>query len=268
MPVRVGHSADPDDAFMYWAIEAGRVDTRGFEFEQVVSDIETLNRFALEGRLEVSALSLGAYPSVADRYALLPCGSSLGFGYGPIVVAREQLGLDALRELEIVIPGRMTTAYLVLRLVLGHDVKVRELPFDKIGEEVASGRAEAGLLIHEGQLTYGASGLLKLVDLGVWWQEETALPLPLGVNVARLDLGESLVPLASVLAEAIELGLENRDEALAYAQAFGRGIDRATADRFVEMYVNELTRELGETGRSAISELLRRSGTGVVPVFI
>ena len=266
--VRVGHSADPDDAFMFWAIEAARVDRRGFEFEQVAADIETLNRWALEGRLEVSALSLGAYPAVADRYALLPHGASLGLGYGPIVVARRDLDLDALRELEIVVPGRMTTAYLVLRLALGEGVTVRELPFDAIAAEVAEGRAEAGLLIHEGQLTYRASGLHKLLDLGAWWHAETGLPLPLGVNVARLDLGESLGPLSAVLGEAIRAGLDHREEALAYAQGFGRGIDRETADRFVAMYVNELTCDLGEVGRRAISELLARAGTGAEPVFV
>jgi 1,4-dihydroxy-6-naphthoate synthase len=263
----VGHSADPDDAFMFWAIEAGRVDTRGIAFEQVVSDIETLNGYALEGRLEVSALSLGAYPQVAERYVLLSHGASLGIGYGPIVVAREPLGLEQLAQLEIVIPGRMTTAYLVLRLALGDEVRVRELPFDAIADEVASGRARAGLLIHEGQLTYAASGLQKLLDLGAWWQRQTGLPLPLGVNVARRDLGERLGPLAGVLAEALRVGLANRDEALAYAERFGRGIDRETADRFVAMYVNEYSVDLGELGRRAVDELLARSGCGVAAEF-
>src|ERR1700730_1973092 len=158
---------------MFWALEAGRVDTRGLELEQVVSDIQTLNEWALEGRLEVTALSMGAYPSVADRYLLLPHGASIGLGYGPVLVAREAFGLDDLRGLEIVIPGRLTTAYLVLRLALGAGVRVRELPFDEILDEVASGRAEAGLLIHEGQLTYTGSGLHKLLDFGAWWRDET-----------------------------------------------------------------------------------------------
>ncbi len=267
VPVRVGHSADPDDAFMFWAVEAGRVDLRGFEFEQVVADIETLNRWALEARLEVSAISLGAYPEVADRYVLLAHGASLGFGYGPLLVARERLELDALRGLEIVIPGRLTTAYLVLRLVLGGAVKVRELPFDAIAEEVASGRAAAGLLINEGQLTYAASGLEKILDLGAWWQTQTGLPLPLGVNVARRDLAADLAPVSAVLAEAVRAGLANRDEALAYAERFGRGIDRATTDRFVAMYVNELSCDLGELGRRAVDELLARSGSGVEAVY-
>ncbi len=268
VPVRVGHSADPDDAFMFWAIEAGRVDPRGLVFEQVVSDIETLNRWALESRLEVSAVSLGAYPSIAGRYGLLPHGASIGQGYGPIVVGRERLDPAALAAAEIVIPGRLTTAYLVLRLALGSGVRVRELPFDRIGEEVAAGRAEAGLLIHEGQLNYAALGLSRLLDLGAWWEGETGLPLPLGVNVARLDLGGDLATVSRVLGEAIRVGLEHRDEALDYAQRFGRGIDRETTDRFVAMYVNEFTCDLGELGRRAIDELLARSGSGVEPVFV
>ena len=253
MAIRVGHSADPDDAFMFWALEAGRVDTRGLEFEQVVSDIQTLNEWALEGRLEVTAISAGAYPLVADTYALLPHGASMGDGYGPIVVARDEVDLH---DVEIVIPGRLTTAYLVLRFALG-EPRVRELPFDRILDEVVSGRADAGLLIHEGQLTYADAGLRKLLDLGTWWRDETGLPLPLGVNVARRDL-DRFDDVAAVLGEAIRIGLENREEALAYAEGFGRGIDRATADRFIEMYVNELTTDYGDVGRRAMEELMRR----------
>ena len=260
--IRVGHSADPDDAFMFWALEAGRVDRRGLELEQVVSDIQTLNEWALEGRLEVTALSAGAYPHVADRYVLLPHGASMGDGYGPVLVAREELDP---REVEIVVPGRLTTAYLVLRLALG-EPRVRELPFDRILDEVRSGRADAGLLIHEGQLTYAGAGLRRLLDLGAWWREETGLPLPLGVNAARRDL-DRLADVSAVLGEAIRAGLEHRDEALAYAERFGRGIDRATADRFVAMYVNELTTGYGELGRRAVAELLRRAGTAVEPAY-
>jgi 1,4-dihydroxy-6-naphthoate synthase len=243
---------------MFWALEARRVDTRGLEFEQVVSDIQTLNEWALEGRLEVTAISAGAYPHVADRYELLPHGASMGDGYGPVVVAREELDL---RDVEIVIPGALTTAYLVLRLALG-EPRVRELPFDRILDEVVSGRADAGLVIHEGQLTYARAGLVKLLDLGVWWQEETGLPLPLGVNVARRDI-DRLDDISAVLGEAIRAGLEHRDEALAYAERFGRGIDRETADRFVAMYVNELTTDYGERGRRAAEELFRRAGAYV-----
>jgi 1,4-dihydroxy-6-naphthoate synthase len=192
----------------------------------------------------------------------------MGSAYGPIVVARAPLALEALRETEIVVPGRLTTAYLVLRLVLGEDVRVRELPFDRILGEVASGRADAGLVIHEGQLTYAAAGLANVLDLGSWWDDETGLPLPLGVNAARRDLGERLAVVSAVLGEAIRAGLEHRDEALAYAERFGRGIDRETTDRFVAMYVNELTSDYGEVGRRAVEELLRRSGTGVVAEFV
>ena len=248
---------------MFWALEAGRVDMRGLEFEQVVSDIQTLNEWATEGRLEVTAISAGAYPHVAGRYILLPHGASMGDGYGPIVVAREELEL---RDVEIVIPGRLTTAYLVLRLALG-DVSVRELPFDQIVDEVTSGRADAGLLIHEGQLTYADAGLCKLLDLGTWWQGETGLPLPLGVTVARRDL-DRLGDISAVLGEAIEVGLENREEALEYAEGFGRGIDRQTADRFVAMYVNERTTGYGDEGRRAIEELFRRAGSDVEATFV
>jgi 1,4-dihydroxy-6-naphthoate synthase len=248
---------------MFWALEAGRVDMRGLEFEQVVSDIQTLNEWATEGRLEVTAISAGAYPHVADRYLLLPHGASMGDGYGPIVVARDEVDLH---DVEIVIPGRLTTAYLVLQLALG-DVRVRELPFDQIVDEVTSGRADAGLLIHEGQLTYSQAGLRKLLDLGTWWQGETGLPLPLGVTVARRDLGR-LADISAVLGEAIQVGLDNREEALEYAEGFGRGIDRETADRFVAMYVNERTTGYGEEGRRAIEELFRRAGSGVEATFV
>ena len=256
MTIRVGHSPDPDDAFMFWALHAGAVDTRGLEFEQVLQDIQTLNEWALEGRLEVTATSAATYPLVQDTYALLPHGASIGAGYGPIVVAREPRSLDDLRGVEIVVPGRMTTAYLVLRLALG-DFPHRELPFDEIPDEVASGRAEAGLVIHEGQLTYAATGLHKALDLGEWWLGETGLPLPLGVNLIRRDVPR-LEEVSAVLLDAIRTGLANRDEAMRYALGFGRGLDLALADRFVGMYVNELTTDYGDEGRRAIAALLRR----------
>jgi 1,4-dihydroxy-6-naphthoate synthase len=255
MAIRVGHSADPDDAFMVWALGAGKVDTRGLELEPVASDIQTLNEWAVEGRLEVTALSAGAYPAVADRYVLLSHGASFGEGYGPIVVARAERTLDELREVEIVTPGPLTTATRVLRRALGEGVRTRDLPFDEVLDEVVSGRAEAGLLIHEGQLTYADHGLHKLLDLGVWWQHETGLPLPLGVVVARRDVNR-LEDVSAVLREAIDAGLANRDEALRYAAQFGRGIDDATADEFVSMYVNELTLDMGERGRRALTLLL------------
>ena len=258
MLIRLGHSPDPDDAFMFWGLAEGDVDPRGFEFEHVLKDIQTLNEWAQEGRLEVSAISVHAYPHVQDRYILLPHGASMGSGYGPIVVGREELDDDDLRRIEIAVPGRMTTAFLTLRLRLG-EFRWREVPFDRIMDEVVSGEADAGLLIHEGQLTYGAAGLHKVVDLGEWWLEETGLPLPLGANVARRDLGpEVLRELSDVLAQSIRAGLDNRERALAYALQFGRGLDDELADRFVRMYVNELTEDYGEEGRRAVRELLRR----------
>jgi 5,8-dihydroxy-2-naphthoate synthase len=258
MLIRLGHSPDPDDAFMFWALAAGRVDPRGFEFEHVLRDIQTLNEWALEARLEVTAISLHAYPFVQERYALLPHGASMGNGYGPVVVTREPMAKEDLREVEIAVPGRMTTAFLVLRLYLG-DFRHRVLPFDEILEAVRDGDVDAGLLIHEGQLTYGDEGLQKVVDLGEWWLAETGLPLPLGANVARRDLGEErLRDLSGVLAESIDAGLAHRQEAMEYALQFGRGLDFSLGDRFVGMYVNELTQDYGEEGRAAVRELLRR----------
>ena len=257
MLIRLGHSPDPDDAFMFWAIAAGVIDRRGFEFEQVLQDIQTLNEWALVGRLEVTAISLHAYPFVQDRYALLPHGASIGSGYGPVLVAREPLSFEQLRFAEVVVPGRMTTAFLATRLALG-EFAHRELPFDRILDEVSSGRADAGLVIHEGQLTYEAEGLHKVLDLGEWWLQETGLPLPLGVNVARRDVGDRLSELSAVLLDSIQTGLANRREAMRYAMRFGRGIDAATADQFVGMYVNEMTCDYGDEGRRAVEELLRR----------
>jgi 1,4-dihydroxy-6-naphthoate synthase len=257
--IRLGHSPDPDDAFMFWALAAGRIDTRGLELEHVLADIQTLNEWALEGRLETTAISLHAYPFVQDRYLLLPHGASMGAGYGPVLVARRPISLDEIRDIEIAVPGRMTTAFLVLRMAIG-DFRFREVPFDRIIDEVRSGGAEAGLLIHEGQLTYEAEGLSKVLDLGEWWLLETGLPLPLGVNVARRDLGaEVLHDLSTVLADSIREGLEHRGEAMRYALDFGRGLDLELADEFVGMYVNELTSDYGEEGRQAVEELLRRA---------
>ncbi len=259
MKIRLGHSPDPDDAFMFWALAAGTIDTRGFEFEHVLKDIQTLSEWALEGRLETTAMSLASYPLVQDRYAILPHGASMGSGYGPVVVGKRVLSPDELRATEIVVPGEMTTAFLTLRLFLG-DFPYRVMAFDEILPEVLEGRAEAGLLIHEGQLTYSSLGLKKSVDLGEWWLLETGLPLPLGINVARRDLGdETLHELSEVLRESIRAGLENREEAMQYAMQFGRGIDERVADRFVGMYVKELTEDYGDEGRRAVEELLGRA---------
>src|SRR5215471_9296376 len=259
MLIRLGHSPDPDDAFMFWALAAGAVDTRGFEFEHVLQDIQTLSEWAVEGRLETTAMSLASYPRVQELYAILPHGASMGSGYGPIVVGPRALSRDELRETEIVVPGELTTAFLTLRLYLGENIRYRSLPFDEILDEVREGRASAGLVIHEGQLTYSSLGLEKSVDLGEWWLAETGLPLPLGINVARRDLGgERLHDLSEVLRESIRAGLANRQEAMHYAMQFGRGIDEGLADRFVGMYVNDLTEDYGDEGRAAVRELLAR----------
>src|SRR5262245_13057298 len=271
MEIRLGHSPDPDDAFMFWALASGEVDPRRFEFEHVLRDIQTLNEWALDGKLEVSAISLAAYPLVQDRYVLLPHGASMGSGYGPVVVSREEISSSELRNVEIAVPGELTTAFLVLRMYLGN-FRYREVPFDQILDEVLSGSARAGVLIHEGQLTYESQGLKKVVDLGEWWLLETGLPLPLGANVARRDLGaDTLFELSDVLRDSIKAGLDNRHEAMEYALQFGRGIDPELADRFVGMYVNELTCEYGEEGRQAVRELLSRAeqlGTYSRPVKV
>jgi 1,4-dihydroxy-6-naphthoate synthase len=248
---------------MFWGLAAERVDARGFEFEHVLEDIQTLNEWALEGRLEITAISLHTYPFVQERYLILPHGASMGSGYGPVVVAKRPLTRDDLRAVEIAVPGRMTTAFLVLRLYLGDDFRYREVPFDRIMDDVEEERAAAGLLIHEGQLTYARRRLERVVDLGEWWLLETGLPLPLGINVARRDLGEQVLrQLSEVLRASIRAGLSHRAEALEYALGFGRGLSLDLADRFVGMYVNALTEDYGEEGRHAVAELLRR-GEGV-----
>ena len=258
MRIRLGHSPDPDDAFMFWGLASGAVETGEFEFEHVLADIQSLNEWALEGRLEVTALSLHAYPFVQDRYVLLPHGASMGNGYGPVVVTREKMTREDLGDVEIAVPGKMTTAFLLLRLLLG-DFRYREVPFDQIIDEVQAGNSAAGLLIHEGQLTYESLGLHKVVDLGEWWLLETGLPLPLGVNAARRDLGADVLQrLSTVLEASIRAGLDNRSEALAYARRWSRGLSEDLTDRFVGMYVNELTCDYGEEGRQAVRELLKR----------
>jgi 1,4-dihydroxy-6-naphthoate synthase len=271
MRIRLGHSPDPDDAFMFWALAVGAVDTRGFEFEHVLQDIQTLSEWALEGRLETTAMSLASYPLVQNKYAILPHGASMGSGYGPIVVGRDETSVSDLRDIEIAVPGELTTAFLVLRMCVGR-FRYREVPFDQIIDEVTSGRADAGLLIHEGQLTYADAGLKKIVDLGEWWLLDTGLPLPLGANVARRDVGASdLFDLSDVLRESIQAGLDNREEAMEHALQYGRGLDTELADRFVGMYVNELTCDYGEEGRQAVRELLSRAeklGTYEQPVRV
>ena len=255
MKITVAHSPDSDDAFMFYGLASGAVATGGFEVEQVLADIETLNRAAFEGRYEVTAVSFHAYAQLIDRYALLPHGASMGDRYGPIVVARPD-GPKEVKGARVAIPGTLTTAYLVLQL-FEPDFDYTVLPFDEIQPAVLAGEAEAGLLIHEGQLTYADDGLCKLIDLGEWWAHQTdGLPLPLGCNIIRRDLGkEKMRRVSKMLHASIAYALLHRSEALEYAGKFGRGLDTARTDRFVGMYVNELTLDYGARGRVAVARL-------------
>lgn len=253
--ITVAHSPDSDDAFMFYGLASGNVDTGDIVVHQVLSDIETLNRAAFEGRYEVSAVSFHAYAHLVDKYALLAHGASMGDRYGPIVVAREG-GPAAVKGSNIAIPGTLTTAYLALRLY-EPSFEYVVVPFDRIQQAVLDGSVDAGLLIHEGQLTYAEEGLRKIVDLGEWWAERTGLPLPLGGNVIRRDLGPSLiVKVSKMLHDSIAYALSHREEAVEYALQFGRGLDRARTDRFVGMYVNDLTLSYGERGRRGVERLM------------
>lgn len=270
--IRVGHSPDADDAFMFYALAEGKLDTGRYRFEHVLADIETLNRRALDGRLELTALSAHAYAFLAERYVLCTCGASMGEQYGPIVVARRKLSREVLKHALVAVPGLWTTAYLVLRLCLGNDFQQLVVPFDHILEAVAAGHFEgrpvdAGLIIHEGQLTYAEQGLHLLLDLGRWWFERTGLPLPLGVNALRKDLDETTRrEVHQLLRQSIEYALAHRREALEYALRFGRGLSTGQADRFVEMYVNRWTLDLGAEGRKAIELLLSEGyAAGIIP---
>ena len=268
MRVRLAHSPDPDDAFMFYGLACGAVDPGPYRFEHVLEDIQTLNERAQRGEYEVTALSIHAYPYVHDKYALTSCGSSMGDNYGPMVVVRNPLTIEQLRGRMIAIPGLMTTAYLTLQLLLGKDAFVpKVVMFDQIPDEVAAVRVDAGLLIHEGQLTYPKFGLHLVVDLGVWWQQHTGLPLPLGGNAIRRDLGpEHCRAIARLIRASIEYGLSHRAEAVKYALQFGRGLDGQLADRFVGMYVNEWTLDYGDRGRDAVRRLLADgAAAGLVP---
>jgi 1,4-dihydroxy-6-naphthoate synthase len=265
--IRVGHSPDSDDAFMFYALTHDKLDTGGLRFVHQLEDIETLNRRALEGELEVSAVSIHAYAHLADRYALLASGSSMGDRYGPKLVARQAWTLDDLKGRTIAIPGTLTTAYLALQLCLGRDVNVRVLPFDQIMPAVLDGQVEVGLIIHEGQLYYPDHGLHQVVDLGQWWYERTGLPLPLGGNVVRRDLGPELVEkIAALLKQSIQYALGHREEALAYALTYARDLPAELADRFVGMYVNDWTVDYGPVGREAVRTLLAQAAeAGILP---
>jgi 1,4-dihydroxy-6-naphthoate synthase len=256
MKIRIAHSPDSDDAFMFYGLASGKVPSQGFELEHVLADIETLNRAAFSGTYEVTAVSFHAYAYLTDRYVLLPHGASMGDKYGPIVVARQD-GPSSVRGVRVAVPGELTTAFLTLRL-FEPQVEHVVVPFDQIQERVRSGEFGAGLLIHEGQLTYADEGLKKIVDLGEWWADRTAgLPLPLGGNVIRRDLGPATIhTLSGLLHDSIAYGLEYRAEAIEHAMQFGRGLDKARTDRFVGMYVNSLTLDYGERGRDAVRRLL------------
>ena len=255
MKIRIAHSPDSDDAFMFYGLASGRVPSLGYELEHVLGDIETLNRAAFEGTYEITAVSFHAYAHLTDRYILLPHGASMGDRYGPIVVSKT--AAPSLKGVTVAVPGTLTTAFLALRL-FDPSVQYTVLPFDKIQQAVHAGEVEAGLLIHEGQITWADEGLKKIVDLGEWWSDRTGgLPLPLGGNVIRRDLGpRHISTLSLLLHDSIAFGLQHRGEAVSYAMRFGRGLDRAKTDRFVGMYVNDLTLDYGERGRAAVHRLL------------
>ncbi len=253
--ITVAHSPDSDDAFMFYALAKDKLDTQGLKVNQVLKDIQSLNQDAINGKYEVSAISFAAYPLVSDRYALMPCGASMGFKYGPMVVAKPGIKKEDLKNLTIAIPGKLTTAFLTMNMWLP-GLKTVEVAFDQILEYVRDGKADAGLIIHEGQLTYQTMGLELIVDLGQWWFDETGLPLPLGGNVIRKDLGAELIALSTKLLKgSIEYSLAHRPEALEYALTFARDMPPELADKFVGMYVNEMTVDYGDLGRTAISRL-------------
>jgi len=273
--IRVGHSPDPDDAFMFYALAKDKIETGPYRFQHELVDIETLNRRAFSGELELTALSLHAYAYLADKYILCPCGASMGDQYGPMVVAKQQLAISDLRTCRIAVPGTLTTAYLALRMCAGAEFPYVVVPFDQILEAVLAGEyqgqpIDAGLIIHEGQLTYHRDNLKLAVDLGVWWHAETGLPLPLGANGIRRDLGPVAIrEVTRLLRESIQYGLEHRRDALDYALGFGRGLDRGEADKFVGMYVNDWTLDFGPRGREAVTQLLARGhAAGVIPRLV
>ena len=295
----LGHSPDPDDAFMFYAMAKDKIDLRGYRFEHRLEDIQTLNERARRGELHISAISIHAYAYVADKYALLPCGASMGDGYGPLIVRRPRNGTprarssaftrppeggspnnassaqdnayESLRSGTIAVPGKMTSAFLALQLFLG-DFNFVVVPFDKIFDAVESGRADAGLIIHEGQLTYARSGFEKIVDLGEWWKDKTGLPLPLGGNVVRKDIPPPVRrDISQIIRESIDYGLTHRDEAVGYSLAYARDLNSQLASKFIGMYVNDFTRDYGEIGRTAISKFLgdaHKAGYLDVPIEV
>jgi len=270
--LRLGHSPDPDDAFMFYALAKDKIPTGPYRFEHVLQDIQTLNQRAMNGELEITAISIHAYPYVAEKYALTSCGSSMGDKYGPMVVAREPMSIEQLKGKMIAIPGKLTTAFLALQLCLGkggQEFQYTVVPFDQILHYVRDGKADAGLVIHEGQLTYQTQGLHLIVDLGVWWHEKTGLPLPLGGNCIRKDLGpKACQEITDILKQSIQYSLDHRAEAVEYALQYGRDLDRKLADEFVGMYVNHWTLDYGPRGREAIVRLLGEGAkAGLVPAI-
>ncbi|HEV2292408.1 MAG TPA: MqnA/MqnD/SBP family protein [Tepidisphaeraceae bacterium] len=284
IPLRLGHSPDPDDAFMFYALAQNPplIGTGPYRFEHVLQDIQTLNQRAMNGELEITAISIHAYPYVSDKYALTSCGSSMGDKYGPMIVAREPMTLQQLRGKRIAIPGKLTTAFLALQLCLGRGVPATDelrnaglqpaffyeiIPFDQIPAHVRDGKADAGLIIHEGQLTFQKLSLHLVVDLGQWWHEKTGLPLPLGGNCIRRDLGRAVMQeMTDILKQSIQYSLDHRREAVDYSLQFGRDLDRNLADQFVGMYVNHWTLDYGPRGREAITRLLKEGAeAGLVP---
>jgi 1,4-dihydroxy-6-naphthoate synthase len=265
--ISLAHSPDSDDAFMFYALATNKIETGDLEFEHVLKDIQTLNEEARKGTYDVTAISFHAYAYIADKYALLPHGASIGDNYGPIVVANEDLDPSELSKVKIAVPGKLTSAFLALSLYLP-EFNYQVMPFDEIIDAVTEGRCDAGLLIHEGQLFYNNLGLHKVLDLGEWWHKHTGgLPLPMGGNVIRRDLGkETIREVSALLKESIQYSLDNREDALQYALQFARDMDPALADRFVAMWVNEMTLDYGERGREAVRRLLAEGHErGIIP---
>ncbi len=272
----LGHSPDPDDAFMFYALAEHKIDTRGYRFEHILQDIQTLNERATRGELDITAISIHAYAYVLEKYALLPCGASMGDGYGPLLIAKNRDGLsenprmgevrDWLRARRIAVPGLMTSAYLALRLAIG-ECDTMVVPFDEIFDAVRDDRADVGLIIHEGQLTYEQENFVNILDLGVWWKIKTGMPLPLGGNVIRKDIApEARREISEILHGSIRYGLEHRAPAVVHSMPLARGMDTALADKFIGMYVNEMTLDYGEIGRRSIHEFLKEAhDAGMIP---
>jgi 1,4-dihydroxy-6-naphthoate synthase len=264
--ITIAHSPDSDDAFMFYGLATNKVRVAGLRFTHTLTDIETLNRKAMQGVYDVTAISFHAYPYLQDNYALMPCGGSVGEQYGPMIVATRPFALEELKKLKVAVPGTLTTAYLALKL-FSPGIETEVVAFDQIIPELIAGKYEAGLIIHEGQLTYESSGLCKILDLGKWWHEQTGLPLPLGGNAIRRSLGKELIAtVTQALRDSIQYGLDHREEALAYAMQFARDLDPQKADRFVGMYVNERTLDYGADGREAVARLLQMGHqAGIIP---